>query len=471
MPRTQAPWILCVDIGTSSLKAALIDTEGHAAALVREAYAQEDFTSSTILAADWEDALVRAWGRLASQTGVQPEALCISGNGPTLVPLTPWGEALAPLHWYGPRLAAGDTAPSPQEHSLFLPYIRSFVQHRPQEYEKTKYLCCAQEWLAYRLGADLVTTLPAAAYEPYYWDQGQCGSAGVDIRMFPPFVKLGSLIGKVSPAVAARFNLPVGLPLVAGGPDFIMALIGVGALKPGIVCDRAGTSEGINVCSPFPISRGTLRVLPHLNQGLWNISSIIPSSGRLFEWFKTLTGQKERSYPELIAELIPQHGSFHKSQTWFFPKDPLPGVVLSLDGPGLVSRQELGRAVLEAMGFLVRDALAAMARQGFPVTEMWVSGGQGKNPRWNQLKADLCGCTLLIPEIYDGELAGDAAVAAVALGESADLAEAVSRMIRRSAQYVPAVQTREQYTEQYRSYRELKEKIHACLTEGIHAAL
>ncbi|MDR1985635.1 MAG: sugar kinase [Treponema sp.] len=469
MPRT--PWILCADIGTSSLKAALIDTEGHEAALVREAYPQAAFASGTILAADWEDALARAWGRLASQTGAQPEALCISGNGPTLVPLTAGGAALAPLHWYGPRLAAGDRAQSPQPQSLFLPYIRSFVQRRPQDYEKTKRLCSAQEWLAYRLGADLVTTLPAPAYEPYYWDQSQCGSAEVDIRMFPPFVKLGSIIGRVSPAVAARFSLPVGLPLVAGGPDFIMALIGVGALKPGVVCDRAGTSEGINVCSPFPISGGGLRVLPHLNEGLWNISSIIPASGRLFEWFRTLTGQESRSYTELLTELIPQHGSFHKSQTWFFSTDPLPGAFLSWDGSALASRQELGRAVLEAMGFLVRDALAAVACQGFPVTEMRVSGGQGKNPLWNQLKADLCGCTLLIPEIYDGELAGDAAVAAVALGESADVAEAVSRMIRLSARYVPAAQTRDQYAEQYRSYRELKEKIRAGLTKGIHADL
>ena len=468
MPRTQAPWILCVDIGTSSLKAALIDTEGHEAALVREAYPQKGFVSGTILAVDWEDALARAWGRLASQTGVQPEALCISGNGPTLVPLTAWGEALVPLHWYGPRLAAEDT---PQPQSLFLPYIRSFIRHRPQDYEKTTYLCSAQEWLAYRLGADMVTTLPAAAYVPYYWDQSQCGAAGVDIRLFPPFVKLGSIIGGVSPAGAARFSLPAGLPLVAGGPDFIMALIGVGALKPGIVCDRGGTSEGINVCSSFPISGGTLRVLPHLDDGLWNISSIIPASGRLFEWFRTLTGQEERSYTELLAELIPPYGTFQQSKTRFFPKDPLPGAVLSLDGPGLMSRQELGRAVLEAMGFLVRDALAAVARQGFPVTEMRVSGGQGKNPLWNQLKADLCGCTLLIPEIYDGELAGDGVVASVALGESADVAEAVGRMIRMRAPYVPGAQTRDQYTEQYRSYRELKGKIRACVAEGIPAVL
>ncbi|MDR2394467.1 MAG: sugar kinase [Treponema sp.] len=466
MPSTKFPWIFCADIGTSSLKAALIDTEGHAAALVREVYPPERFASGTILAADWEDALARAWGRLASQTGIFPRALCISGNGPTLVPLTPWGEALAPLHWYGHRRTEEGSQ------SLFLPYIRSFIQDRPQDYENTRYLCSAPEWLAYRLGADLVTTLPALAYEPYYWDQDQCACAGVDIQVFPPFVKLGSIIGMVSPAASSRLNLPEGIPLVAGGPDFIMALIGVGALKPGMVCDRAGTSEGINVCCSRPFPQGAFRVLPHLEEGLWNIGSIIPSSGRLFDWFRTLSGQEERLYRELMEELIPQPRCFRQSRACFFPQEEsLPGLFLSLGESGLMNRQELGRAVLEAMGFLVRDTLTEMEKQGLGIREMRVCGGQGKNPLWNQFKADLCGCTLLIPELYDGELAGDAAVAAVALGESAGLAEAVSRIVRMSAQYVPTSQTQDQYTEQYHDYKALKERIRASIREGNHGAL
>jgi xylulokinase len=450
MPNTHTipvPQILCVDLGSSSLKAALIDTEGHTTTLVREAYPLEHFASGAILAADWEQALVRAWARLTFQSKTSVVGLCISGNGPTLVPFTASGEALVPLYWYGPRVSVGENAPS-----LFLPYICGFAQNRPQDYEKTQGFCSAQEWLAHRLGADLVTCLPTEAYKPYYWDQGQCDSAGVNIRLFPPFVKLGSIIGRVSQTGAARFGLPLGIPIVAGGPDFIMAIIGVGVLQAGMVCDRAGTSEGINVCSSVPIPGGDFRVLPHPSEGLWNISSIISRSGRLFEWFRNLTGQGERPYTELVAELIPQPGTFCEPEALFFPQAS--GSFLSL-GEGLVSRQGLGRAVLDGMGFLVRDALEGLARQGFLVTEMRVSGGQGKNPRWNQLKADLTGCTLLIPEIQDGELAGDAAVAAVALGESASLAEAVSRMIRMSARYAPCVQTHAQYAEYYSYFKQM----------------
>jgi xylulokinase len=205
---------------------------------------------------------------------------------------------------------------------------------------------------------------------------------------------------------------------------------------------------------------------------LWNIGCLIPSSGRLFEWFRTLSGQEARPYRELLAELIPQPQGVPQAGACFFPKEgALPGLFLSLGEGGLPSRRELGRAVLDAMGFQVRGALSTLERQGFVIRELRVCGGQAKNPLWNQLKADLCGCSLLVPELYDGELAGDAAVAAVALGEHVGLAEAVSRMIRMSARYVPAAQTRDQYTGYYQAYRALQDRMREALTGGHHGAL
>jgi xylulokinase len=145
----------------------------------------------------------------------------------------------------------------------------------------------------------------------------------------------------------------------------------------------------------------------------------------------------------------------------FFPHESSGRLFLDSAGPKLMNPEDLGRAVLEAMGFLVRSALSELADAGFPVTEMWVSGGQGKNPQWNQFKADLSGCALGIPELCDGELAGDAVTASVALGENAHRAEAVKRMIRLRARYAPLTETRAQYTEYYCLYRERQKTLEA----------
>ncbi|MFP3041376.1 sugar kinase [Treponema primitia] len=435
--------ILCADIGTSSLKAALIDTDGHSHGFSREAYTAAGSTGP-VTADGWERALSRALGVLLSQAEVcKPAAICISGNGPTLVPLTASGETLAPLHWYqgSPR--------APTIRSFFLPHALRFLRECPGVYEKTRYLFSAQEWLSWRLGADAVTALPAS-YEPYYWDAAQCGILGLDMGKFPPFVDLGTVIGRLSSEAVHRLSglaggfpeerLPVGIPIIAGGSDFIMALIGTGTVEPGMVCDRAGTSEGINYCTGNSVTNSPeLRVLPHVNPGYRNVSVIIPSSGRLFERYRTLSGQEQRPYEDTLTELIPE------------------GRILD--------PAELGQAVLLAMGFEVRAAMDTLGRHGFPVSEMRLSGGQSKSRRWNQLKADLTGSALLVPEQKDGELAGDAVLGAIALGEASDLREGIGQIVHIQERYIPDEHTAAAYKQRFQNRRELRDRVGEALHE------
>jgi xylulokinase len=474
------PLFLCVDIGTSSLKASYIDGKGRSRGFVRVPYTRPGPAD----AADWEAAFTRALGALRQgasgfepagsepagpePAGLEPDALCISGNGPTLVPLTTEGRALSPLHWYRGGAAAGGAVPQDSP-SLFLPTAAAFLGENPRDYERTRYFLSSQEWLSFRCGAEPVTVLPAPAYEPYYWDDAQCAALGLDRGKFPPFAGLGSFIGKVSAEAAETFGLRRGLPIIAGGPDFIMALIGVGAVEPGIFCDRAGSSEGINLCSAVPFRAPELRTLPHVEEGLWNLGAILPSSGRHFDWFRELTGQTHRDYGEVLGELLPPpvsgggegRGVWETGEGILFPWIPSPGKGISaflMNAPGGLRRAALGRAVLESLGFSVREALDTFRRYGFPVKEMRLSGGQGKSPLWNQFKADITGCTLLAPEIIDGELAGDACAASLALGEYGSLSQAAAEMVRIGQTYRPSPQAAPLYEERFRIYRELREK-------------
>ena len=437
--------ILCVDIGTSSLKAAFIDLEGRLCAFAREQYLRDRAE-----AGDWEAAFDRALSRL-SGGGHPPLAVCVSGNGPTLVPVTLDDQALAPLHWYDAPISAPPGAERP---SFFLPRAAWFMEHRPEDYAKTRYLFSAQEWLSWRLGAEPVTVLPSAAYEPYYWDPGQCAGFGLDYGRFPPMTALGSVIGRTRP----REGLAGGIPLAGGGPDFIMALIGTGALEPGMVCDRAGSSEGINVCIEAPRAAPGLRTLPHAAPGRWNLGAVLPASGRLFDWYRSITGQQNIAYAQTLEGLFPGgRGSAlpDADSGAAVPGVYLQGAAAALCFPqGLPGREEMGRTVLESLGFMVRRALGRLASEGFPVAEMRLSGGQAKSPLWNRLKADITGARLAALEIPDGELAGDACAAAAALGEAADFTEAARRMIRIQAVFEPDRAVHARYTERYERYRE-----------------
>ena len=455
--------ILTADIGTTSLKAAFIDFDGKHKAFSRFAYPMGS------VAAVWEKAFKRILKDLHAQNpDGKIDGICVSGNGPTLVPVTREGDALTPLYWF-------ESTEKTAARSLFLPHVVSLKEKVPYLYENAAQFFSSHEWLAYRLGADAFTALPQEEYTPYYWDEEQCALFGLDIKKFPPFIKMGSLAGKVSAKAAGLYRslgLKSGIPIIVGAPDFISALIGTGVLKAGDVCDRAGSSEGINfyasssesaeVKNPGALLRAGLRVLPHVKKGYCNIGSLIPVSGRLFESYRICTNQESRSYEALLAELIPSEQvpseQVPKEFNTRLFQQVLPQLGSALTSPAGIHNDKtaIGRSVLCAIGFSVRSAVETLESQGFPVKAMRVSGGQGKNPLWNQLKADVSGVSLLIPEICDGELAGNAVLAACALENPPDgdfervLDATALRMIRFREEYAPRAEMSQFWAERYK---------------------
>lgn len=454
--------VLCADMGTSSLKAALIDFDGRLIAFVREPYPAEKVFHGKVEASDWSGALqraTRALTRYVAQGELRVAALCVSGNGPTLVPVTMEDGDLPPLHWHDNRTVAPRTGVSKDEiRSLFLPHTAWFAQNEPDQYEKTRWFLSSQEWLSFRLGAEPVTVLPSQAYEPFYYDDQQIGAFGLDPAKFPTQVLQGTVIGRVSPAASRTFALAAGIPIIAGGPDFIMALIGSGVIRNGMVCDRSGTSEGINLCTDRPTHTPELRTLPHVQPGLWNVGAMLPTTGRLFEWFRSITGQQSRDYWDLLAEIIqaPPGGLF-------FPDLRSAGKLSAASAffstAGLTTRGELGRAVVEAIGYMVRNAIDTLERHGYRIDGMRMSGGQAKNPLWNQLKADITGRCLTLPAIVDGELAGNACLGLTALGEATDLEAAVAQVVRIERVFEPDQRAYAEYCERYDSYRSTLKKM------------
>jgi len=470
--------VLCADIGTSSLKAALVDHDGRLKAFAREPYPAELVAQGRADSADWDRAFIQAVSSLstsAQQKGIEISSVCISGNGPTFVPVSRNGEALKGLFWHDGRTAPPSAAlrDGSRPRSLFLPRAAWFARERRDEYQNCQYLISSQEWLSMRLGAAPVTILPSPAYEPIYWDADQLEAWELDAAKFPPFVALGDRIGNTDHQAEIRYGLKAGIPIIAGGPDFVMALIGVGAIENGVICDRAGTSEGINVCTNHPAHTHELRTLPHLREGLWNVGAILPTTGRLFEWFRTITGQTGKSYNDMLEEIgEASPREFKAGQSgkggFFFPDlhavDGLGASSAFISTAGLTTRAELGRAVIESIGFMVRGAIEKLEKHGYRVDGMRLSGGQAKNPAWNRMKADMTGHCLAVPVIADGELAGNACAALVALGEVSDLESAVERVVRIEQVYEPDQAAYAMHSERYDAYRAMSAKMEKFLS-------
>jgi xylulokinase len=468
--------ILAVDIGTSNFKAAIFSYDGECAASVSLPLSfNAEGGSFEIDPRLWLGAFSECCLRLGSLSKV--EALVISGNGPTLVPVTgdipQWPEQAAAFSgtaavpparlWLDRRAleeartvsaAAGDFVDA----GFFLPKALMIKNREPALYEKTAFFLYCPEYLAYMLTGAARTIFPSEGFERWYWTEEVLATLGLDGGKFPPFVFPGDVIGMLSGGMAERFGFSKAVPVMAGGPDFFVAILGSGAVSPGQVCDRSGTSEGINACTEKKIDDRRLMSYGHPVKPWWNLSGIISTTGKAVEWAAGILGfSGSGDFYGAAAASAPGAGGLiflpylagERAPIW---DSQARGVFYGLSHAA--SRSDLARAAAEGICFAIRDVIEVMEEAGAAIRELRVTGGTARSGVLNQIKADILGKDVIAAE-EDAELAGLAALGAAALGKYKDSGEAVSAMIRQGKTCHPEMKNAELYRAMFSEYRSI----------------
>ncbi|MFP4509363.1 MAG: xylulokinase [Spirochaetaceae bacterium] len=436
--------ILAVDIGTTSTKAACVYEDGSIGRIVRGATPAARAGGA-------------AWLRSAAVAchealdGVQPDAVVFSGNGPTVVPVDAEGTPTAlPLMWHDDHTVERITG----ARSFFLQRIAWLYRNAPAAAEKTKWFLSCPEIFMYALSGEAVTIRPNDRFTPFIWDAEQASLYGVEAHKLPPFVCTGDVTPSVSGGRGEIWGLNDGVPIIAGGYDFLMSLVGTATLKPGRTCDRAGTSEGINHCSTHPAADARLRSLPHLMPDTYNVAGVLSSTGRLFEWFRGISGQKKTSYETMVREILERDPgrtpwffpSLHQGANWEFASGMFIGLGAEHDAV------DMGRAVVESIGYAVRESVEMLTGAGLTVSSLRACGGQSRNALWNQMKSDMTGVPIEVPAVRDAELVGNAIAGFTGLGIYDRLDEAADRIVTIENRYEPDVKRYRTYTECYNEY-------------------
>lgn len=372
------------------MKAAAISSAGEVLARTRKKLIMR---GSQWVAGDWTYMLDKLFFDICDQVEDRPvDAICISGNGPTLVGGDGCGDTLT----WDDELEEEDEDDSG---SLFIPRLKEFKRRYPEAWRDSRYIYSCPEYVINKLTGANLTILPEERYSKAYWTTESLLKAGFtekEAAKLPPFVKPGTYAGKTKKYIAP--NAQAGIPVYCGAPDFISALVGTNCLEPGQLCDRAGSSEGINFCSDTPLEGEDVRILPSVVPGLWNASVLLPESGTRFSQFKAQIDQNridDISYEELVH--------------------------VCLYNPRQEAIYDQGKYLMLQTAMQVRDSLkvllssAAEKNQKIP-DRMTVTGGQAANDEWNQMKANVTGMTILVPECSDAELIGDAVFACVGMG-------------------------------------------------------
>jgi xylulokinase len=460
---------LSFDIGSSSVKSAVISEGGELLGMARRPLAPglREGDAHEADASAWIDASFEAGAEAVAQARrtnatLELRALCASGNGPTLIATDAAGRPLGPaLSWLDRR-----AAPEAEEleratgittdPTFYLPKAcRIWRSADEAKRARLRWFFSCPEYFAFALSGEACTFLSDPGYEPYIWNESLIAALGLPQEKFPPFAASGSVIGSLTQNAASRLGISAGTPVVAGFTDFLAAIVGSASVEPGVACDRTGSSEAINICAPRPSRNALLFSLPHPVRGLWNVSGGVSASGSGFEWLASILGidvggllSEARAakrgasglgfLPYLSGERAPLWDAARRAV--FFG--------LSIDH----GRSELCRAACEGLCYGLRLASELAIKDGLGFELARVSGRAARDDFLCALKAEILRVPVELPAIPDCELSGDAAAMALALGDASSLAQAASSLVRFEKRF-ECGEARSEYEEGFAAYK------------------
>jgi sugar (pentulose or hexulose) kinase len=89
------------------------------------------------------------------------------------------------------------------------------------------------------------------------------------------------------------------------------------------------------------------------------------------------------------------------------------------------------------------------------VNEVHACGGQAKSALWCQIKADVLGRRVLVPEVLDAAVVGAAIIAGVGVGVFESFTRGAQEMVRLNLRFDPDGERHTRYASLYERYRAL----------------
>jgi autoinducer-2 kinase len=334
--------------------------------------------------------------------------------------------------------------------------FRWIARHQPDVFASIAHVGMLGDWVLTRLSGEYVTDPSLGSSSGMFelaerdWSDRVLELCGLDRTVFPPVVDPGTVVGAVTAAAAAQSGLRAGTPVVVGGADTQLALLGIGVGAPGRVTVVGGSFWQSTVVLDEALidPRARLRTLCHTDPDRWMMEGIGFYCGIVMRWFRDAfceleaeeairSGEDVYAIMERKAAAVPPgaHGIFGifsnvmQASRWVHAS---PGFVgFDVANPQRAGRVECFRAIEESAAYVARAHVAIIEElRGAGAGEAVLTGGAAKGTLWPQIVADVLGIPIQVPVVKESTALGAAIYAGVGAGCYDDAAAAGARLAR-----------------------------------------
>ncbi len=502
------PYLLGIDAGTTSVKAAIFSPDGRCAGIGREEY-QLDAPSPDRAQLNPErywQACVKTVREALLAAGIKPDeivAIGVSSQGETTITLDAAGRPIYPaLVWLDNR--AVEQAASLAQRFGRVAYAHTGIpeiiptwpaskilwirENEPDVFARAAKFLLVQDYLIYRLTGRLVTDGSVSCTSLHYdfirhrWWEDILQAVGITTEQLPEILPAGTAVGKLSPEAASDLGLTTQSLVVLGGMDQSVGAIGAGNYRPGILSETTGAALTVQatITDPLIDKSETVPVYVHSVPGWYLFCPVVPTAGMALKWFRDSFFQDEVARAQAdaadpydrmtrLAQTVPAGSDgliMLPHLMGAFSPQPNPLARGSFTGFTLThTRGHFVRALLESVAYLLRQNIESIERTGVAISEIRSTGGGARSALWSQIKANVCNRPIATLANEDTAVLGDAILAGVASGLLPSIEYGCESMVNMKAVIRPDAEA-ELYAEPYQRYCELDRRLSAYFRES-----
>lgn len=495
---------LGLDLGTSALKAVVIDSACHVASIAARPYplhrpgpglAEQD-------PHDWWGAMIAAVRDLAAQ-GVQLERIAAVGlggqmhglvlvdaDGEPLLPCQTWADARCAAEAHAVEELIGAQAlraiaGSPSSISATAAKLLWARTHLPDVYARAHKMLLPKDYLRLHLTGKWATDVSDASgtllcdVAARTWSDELVDALGIRRALLPPVLESGDIAGTLSEGAAALLGLRAGIPVVAGAGDAECAAVGLGlAGEPGergLGLATLGTAGQFSIVTDRPLndpSRWT-QTLCHAVPGRWHVMTAILAGASVLPWLARILAPGQDDATAVVALLTSADAEPPGARgVLFFPH--LNGVRLPVADPSAAgafvglrpehTQATLVRAAVEGVALALRDGLLAMRDLDIAVERVRLAGAANRAPLWPRIQADVFGVPVETGGSEDASALGAALLAAAGVGLVPSLEDAIRLASEPGVTYAPNPASARHYAEVHSQWRRVDTAVRAALS-------
>ena len=311
------------------------------------------------------------------------------------------------------------------------------------------------------------------------WSEEICDRLNIDMSKLPEVVSPWKIVGGIDKKSAVKCGLKEGTPVFAGAGDQAVGFLGTGLIQPGSLIDVSGSSTILSLCVDRfvpDIENHAVMYIPSVKKGLYYAFTYINGGGIALKWFMDeFCGRNKNNiqltvkdaYDEITkkaARVPPGSGGLLFIPYFGGRQCPYDSSIRGgWIGLNWGHRKEyLYRAILESIAFDFRLGYKHIKNifTEIDIHDILVTGGGSKSEIWNQIKADVMGMRYIRLGSYEYNLRGCGIIAAFGSGLYDTIDSAVLKMENNMYEkiYVPDMDNHKIYTQYFHVFENAFQK-------------